>query len=306
MSMGYGFSERYNHRMAEVVYMNGEFVPKEQATISIYDHGYLYGDGLFEGIRVYNGKVFRLDPHLRRLFDGAKSLGFDMGELSYEKARAAIIETCTKNDHNDGYIRVNLTRGTGLGLDPSHIDRTPNYVIATRQLALYPKEFYEQGLTMITCATRVPSPDAINPRIKCTGKYINNITAKMEANRAGAGEGIMLNHLGYVAEATGDNVFVIRDGAIYTPPPSAGCLKGVTRQVAMECAEQLGIPVKEENLTLFDLYSADECFLTGTAAEVIPGCILDERPIGTGKPGPLTQKIIEAFRKKAGCEGDPI
>ncbi len=292
--------------MSEVVYIDGEFVPKEQATVSIFDHAYLYGDGLFEGVRVYKGKVFRLDPHLRRLFDGARALGFDMSTLSYDRARTAVLETCSKNNHHDGYIRVNLSRGTGLGLDPSHIDQKPNYIIATRQLALYPKEFYDNGLTMITCATRVPSPDAINPRIKCTGKYINNILAKMEANRVGAGEGIMLNHLGYVAEATGDNVFIVKDGLILTPPPSAGCLKGVTRQVAMECAEQLGISVREENLTLFDLYCADECFLTGTAAEVIPGCILDERAIGSGKPGSVTQKIIEAFRKRAGCEGDPV
>jgi branched-chain amino acid aminotransferase len=292
--------------MSDVVYIDGEFVPREQARVSVFDHGFLYGDGLFEGVRVYNGKVFRLDPHLKRLYDGARALGFDMSHLPYARAKEIVLETCRRNNHREGYIRVNLTRGTGLGLDPSHIDQTPSYVVATKAFGLYPKEAYENGLTMVTCATRVPSPDAINPRIKCTGKYINNITAKMEANRVGAGEGIMLNHLGYVAEATGDNIFIVRDGVIYTPPPSAGCLKGITRQVAMECAEQLGIPVREENLTLFDLYSAEECFLTGTAAEVIPGCVLDERPIGTGKPGAITWKIIEAFRKRTGCEGDPV
>ena len=292
--------------MSDLVYIDGEFVPKEQATISIFDHGFLYGDGLFEGVRVYGGKVFRLDPHLTRLFEGAKALGFDLGALTFEKARAAVLETCRRNDHRDGYIRVNLSRGTGLGLDPSHIDPTPRYIVATRQLALYPAEFYEKGLTMVTCTTRVPSPDAINPRIKCTGKYINNIQAKREANRAGAGEGIMLNHLGYVAEATGDNVFIVKDGVLFTPPTSAGCLKGITRQVAMECAAGAGIPVHETNLTIFDLYIADECFLTGTAAEVIPGCILDGIEIGAGVPGPVTSRIMEAFRARTGVEGDAI
>ena len=291
---------------AEVVYIDGEFVPKEQASVSIFDHGFLYGDGVFEGVRVYGGRVFRLDPHLVRLFDGAKALAFPMGDLTHEKARSIVLETCARNGHTDGYIRVNLSRGTGLGLDPAHIDPKPILIVATRQLALYPAAFYEKGLTMVTCSTRVPSPDAINPRIKCTGKYINNIMAKIEANRAGAGEGIMLNHLGYVAEATGDNVFIVKDGVLLTPPPSAGCLKGITRAVAMECAEALGIPVREENLTLFDLYTADECFLTGTAAEVIPGCVLDERPIGSGSPGPITLRIIEAFRRKTGAEGHAV
>lgn len=293
--------------MAEFVYIDGEFVPKEAATISIYDHGFLYGDGVFEGVRVYNGKVFELEPHVERLLFSAKALGFTLGNLTIASVSEAILETCRKNDHQNGYIRVNLTRGTGLGLDPKHIDDHAVLIIATRQLALYPQELYDKGLTMITCSTRVPSPDAIDPRIKCTGKYANNILAKMEANRVGAGEGIMLNQQGQVAEATGDNVFILRKGVISTPPPSAGCLKGITRAVAIKLAtEQLGIPVIEENLTLFDLYTAEECFLTGTAAEIIPAVMLDERPIGTGKPGPVTLRLIDTFRAYTKEVGTPL
>ena len=289
--------------MSDFVYINGDFVPTEQATVPIYDHGHLYGDGVFEGVRVYNGRIFRLIEHTKRLLFSARALGFSLGNLTEDFVNDAIVETCKRNNHQNGYIRVNLTRGTGLGLDPKHIDATPRLVIATRQLALYPDEMYQNGLTMITCATRVPSPDAIDPRIKCTGKYINNILAKMEANRVGAGEGIMLNQQGYVAEATGDNVFVIRDGAIFTPPPSSGCLKGITRQAAMDLASDLGIVVREESMSVYDIYTADECFLTGTAAEVIPAVVLDERNIGTGKPGPITNRVIDAFRAHVKVSG---
>jgi branched-chain amino acid aminotransferase len=289
--------------MAELVYINGKLVPKAEATISIFDHAYLYGDGVFEGVRVYNGKVFRLDPHLVRMLDGAKALGFHLGDLTLDSMREAVLETCRKNNHQNGYIRVNLTRGVGLGLDPKNIDNTPQFVVATNQLRLYDQSFYETGLTMITCSTRVPSPDAINPRIKCTGKYINNIQAKMEANRVGAGEGVMLNAQGYVAEATGDNLFIIKSGTIYTPPPSAGCLKGITRQAAMDLAAQMDIAVKEENLTLIDIYTADECFLTGTAAEIIPAIELDQRTLGAGKAGDITRKLIDAFRKETAHSG---
>ncbi|MFM7186407.1 MAG: branched-chain-amino-acid transaminase [Armatimonadota bacterium] len=289
--------------MSDFVYINGDFIPVEIATVPIYDHGHLYGDGVFEGVRVYNGRIFRLIEHTKRLLFSARALGFSLGSLTEEFVNNAIVETCKRNNHQNGYIRVNLTRGTGLGLDPKHIDATPRLVIATRQLALYPEEMYQNGLTMITCATRVPSPDAIDPRIKCTGKYINNIMAKMEANRVGAGEGIMLNQQGYVAEATGDNVFVIRDGAIFTPPPSSGCLKGITRQAAIDLATELGYAVREESLSVYDIYTADECFLTGTAAEVIPAVILDERNIGTGKPGPVTNRVIDAFRAHVKVSG---
>jgi len=280
-----------------VIYIDGEFVPRSQATLPLFDHGFLYGDGVFEGVRVYNGRVFRLEPHVERLIFSAHSLGFELGNLTVASVSQAILETCRRNNHASGYIRVNLSRGTGLGLDPSHIDKTPRLVIATQELRLYSNELYDKGLTMVTCATRVPPADAIDPRIKCTGKYINNILAKMEANRVGAGEGVMLNQQGYVAEATGDNLFVMHKGTLLTPPPSAGCLKGVTRAVAMELASKLDIPVREENLTLYDVYTSDECFLTGTAAEVIPVTKVDGRPIGTGQPGPITRKLLEAFHK---------
>jgi branched-chain amino acid aminotransferase len=283
--------------MSELIYIDGVFVPKEQATIPLYDHGYLYGDGVFEGVRVYENRVFELVPHVERLIFSAHALGFALGTLTVESVCEAILETCRQNNHQNGYIRVNLSRGTGLGLDPSHIDTTPRLVIATRQLALYPAALYESCLTMITCATRVPSPDAIDPRIKCTGKYINNIMAKMEANRVGAGEGIMLNQQGLVAEATGDNVFIQnRDGVFVTPHPSAGCLKGITRNIAIELLRAKNHTVVEENISLYDIYTAKECFLTGTAAEIIPAVTLDQREIGTGKPGDNTRYLIDAFR----------
>jgi branched-chain amino acid aminotransferase len=289
--------------MSDFVYINGDFVPAEQATVPIFDHGHLYGDGVFEGVRVYNGRIFRLIEHTKRLLFSARALGYNLGNLTEDHVNDAIVETCKRNNHHNGYIRVNLTRGTGLGLDPKHIDTNPRLVVATKQLALYPDEMYLNGLSMITCATRVPSPDAIDPRIKCTGKYINNIMAKMEANRVGAGEGIMLNQQGYVAEATGDNVFVIREGVIVTPPPSSGCLKGITRQAAMDLATELGFTVREETLSVYDIYTADECFLTGTAAEVIPAVVLDERSIGSGKPGPITNRVIDAFRAHVKVSG---
>jgi branched-chain amino acid aminotransferase len=288
------------------IYIDGQFLPKATASLPIYDHGFLYGDGVFEGVRVYNGRVFRLDPHLERLIFSARCLGFKTDGLTLEMLREATLETCRRNNHNNGYIRINLSRGTGLGLDPSHIDPKPRLIIATQELRLYGGAMYEEGLAMIVCATRVPSPDVIDPRIKCTGKYINNIMAKMEANRLGAGEGLMLNQLGHVAEATGDNIFVIRDGSIVTPPASAGCLKGITRQAAIDLSAELGWTVREENITPYDVYTADECFLTGTAAEIIPGVSLDSRPIGSGKPGDKTKRLIDAFRKHTGSTGTPI
>lgn len=292
--------------MAESIYINGNFVPKEEASLPLTDHAYLYGDGVFEGVRVYNGRVFRLDPHLERLLFSARALGFNTEGLTLDCLRDAVMETCRHNDHSQGYIRITLSRGTGLGLDPKHIEPKPRLLISTHQLSLYPRELYENGLTMITCATRVPPPDAIDPRIKCTGKYINNILAKMEANRVGAGEGLMLNQQGNVAEATGDNLFVIRNGEIATPPPSAGCLKGITRQAAMELGEKMGVPVREENLTLYDVYSCDECFLTGTAAEIIPAVALDQRPLGDGRPGDITRRLIDAFRAHTAESGTPL
>lgn len=292
--------------MTDVVYIDGNFVPKAEASLPLFDHGYLYGDGVFEGVRVYNGRVFRLDPHLERLVFSANALAFHMEGVTVESVRKAVLEVCRRNNHANGYIRITLSRGTGLGLDPAHIDKTPRLVISTQELRLYGNALYESGLTMITCATRVPSPDAIDPRIKCTGKYINNILAKMEANRVGAGEGLMLNQQGFVAEATGDNLFVVKNGIISTPPPSAGCLKGITRGAAMELAEKAGMPIREEMLTLYDVYTCDECFLTGTAAEIIPAVALDNRPLGNGKPGDVTRRLISAFRALTAEDGTPV
>ena len=281
----------------DLVFIDGAYVAKATASLPIFDHGYLYGDAVFEGVRAYNGRVFRLDEHLRRLFFSAHALGYKVESLTIDDVRSAVLDLCRRNDHANGYIRVTMSRGTGLGLDPAHIEQRPRLIISTQELRLYGSDLYDAGLTMITCATRVPSADVIDPRIKGTGKYINNILAKMEANRVGAGEGLMLNAQGHVAEATGDNIFVIIDGKIITPPTSAGCLKGITRQVAIELAEQqLGLPVREENLTTYDVYNADECFLTGTAAEIIPAVALDLRPIGSGKPGDITRRLIGAFR----------
>ena len=301
-----GASAAAGNALSEVVYVDGQFIPKAMATVSMFDHGYLYGDGVFEGVRVYGGKVFRMLPHLERLLFSARCLGFRAENLTIDGISDAILETCRRNNHTDGYIRISLSRGTGLGLDPAHIDLTPRLAISTQELRLYKPAMYEEGLTMVTCATRVPSPDVIDPRIKCTGKYINNILAKMEANRLGAGEGLMLNALGQVAEGTGDNIFVISGGEILTPPPSAGCLKGITRQAAMDLAAIMGKPVREANLTTYDVYTADECFLTGTAAEIIPAVSLDARPIGSGKPGDLTRRLIDAFRAHTAESGTPV
>lgn len=296
--------------MADMVYTGEGWVPRAEATVPFLDHGYLYGDGVFEGIRVYNGRVFRMGPHLDRLIFSARALGFPLGDMTAESVGQIVLETCRRNNHVNGYIRVNLTRGTGLGLDPSHIEQKPRLTVATQELRLYRADMYEVGLTMVTCATRVLPPDTIDPRIKCTGKYINNILAKMEANRVGAGEGLMLNHQGYVAEATGDNLFIIKEGEIVTPPASAGCLKGITRQAAMDLAREMSVKVREENLTLYDVYTADECFLTGTAAEIIPAISLDERPLGIGsqigKPGDITRRLIDAFRAHTSTTGTPV
>ena len=293
-----------------MVFMDGQWMPKEGATLPLFDHGFMYGDAVFEGVRVYDGKIFRLVPHLERLLFSARALAFNSAHLTVDGIRKSVEEVCRRNAHHNGYIRITLSRGTGLGLDPRQIDQTPRLVISTQELRLYTNALYETGLTMITCATRVPPPDVIDPRIKGTGKYINNIMAKMEANRVGAGEGVMLNSFGHVAEATGDNLFVVKDGVVVTPPASAGCLKGITRQAALDLAAQLRIPAREENLTLYDIYTADECFLTGTAAEIIPAISLDDRILGTGdtcgKPGDTTRRLMEAFRVHVRETGTPF
>lgn len=292
--------------MAEqYVWINGEMVPKERAFVPLYDHGMLYGDGLFEGIRVYNGRVFKLDEHVTRLYYSAQALNIVM-PAPFAATREAILETARANGHQQGYIRVTVTRGTGLGLDPKHIKTEANVYISCEQLALYPPELYEQGLKVVTVSTRLPSPDVIDPRVKCTGKYINNIMAKAEANRYGAGEGLMLTREGYVGEATGDNLFLVKDGALTTPPASIGILQGITRDTVISLARDMGLSVTEPLMTLYDVYNADEAFLTGTAAEVIPAVEFDGRVIGDGRPGPLTRRLVAAFREHTQSVGVPL
>jgi branched-chain amino acid aminotransferase len=286
------------------IYIDGNFYPESEAKISVFDHGLLYGDGIFEGIRFYQGRVFRLEEHIARLWDSAKGIALDI-PISASELTAATLETIRQNDLHDGYIRLLVTRGVGsLGLSPDSC-RRPSIVIIAATIALYPTALYEKGLNMITCATRRMAPAALSPRIKSLN-YLNNVLAKIEAQQAGAAEGLMLNEQGYVAECTGDNLFILKGGRLYTPPVNAGILEGVTRRVAIELAEKNGLIVVERDLTRYDIITADECFLTGTAAEVIPAVELDRRPIGTGQPGPVTLKLIEDFRRLTQTTGTPI
>jgi branched-chain amino acid aminotransferase len=283
--------------MQKLVWLNGEVTPLEDAKTSVADHSFLYGDGLFEGIRIYHHKVFKLDEHLDRLYHGIKYLNYKM-TITQPELRQIILDTCKKSDMDAGYIRLNVTRGTGLGLDPKNIDQKPNVMVMINSLALYPESAYETGLDVVTTSFKTIPADALDPRLKCIGKYASNILAKQEANTRGAGEGLMLNHQGELAECTGDNIFLIQNGVIRTPDPASGILKGVTRDTVIDLARGIGIKVEECKLTPFDLYSADEAFLTGTAAEVIPMITIDGRNIGDGKPGHITKQLIELYRKE--------
>ena len=287
------------------VYINGQLVPKEEAKISVFDHGLLYGDGVFEGIRAYNGRVFKLDEHIQRLYRSAHTFLIEL-PISQAEMREAVIQTLRANNLRDAYIRITVSRGTGLGLDPRNVVGPPTIIIITDSLSLYPESMYENGLEVITVSVRVPPAQAIDPRVKSLGKYINNIMAKFLANQYGAGEGLMLTVDGYVAEATGDNLFIVSDGAIYTPPASVGILEGITRNTVIELARQQGYKVEERMMTLYDVYNADEAFLTGTAAEMIPMVKLDGRTIGTGKPGPVTKHLLECFHQLTREEGVPV
>lgn len=280
--------------MPRLVWMNGSVTPLEEAVTSVADHAHLYGDGLFEGIRIYNRKVFKLDEHLRRLYHGAAFLGFEM-DKSFDELRSVVLDVCRQAEIDYGYIRLNVTRGTGLGLDPKHINRVPNVMVMVSTLALYPAEAYELGLNVVTCSVRVIPPDSLDPRVKCIGRYASNILAKQEANRVGAGEGLMLNHEGIIAEATGDNVFLVYGNHIKTPHPSCGILQGITRDTVISLARENGYTVEEGFLTPYDVFTADEAFLTGTAAEVIAMVSLDNKPIGCGKPGRVTQHLMSLF-----------
>jgi branched-chain amino acid aminotransferase len=282
--------------MAKLVWLNGETMPLESAVISVRDHAFLYGDGIFEGIRFYNRKVFKLDEHLERLYHGIRFFGYQM-TITPEELRAKILEICAEADLDSGYVRLNVTRGTGLGLDPKHIDLTPNVMIMVSTLELYPKEQYEKGLNVIVLPHRVIPADSLDPRLKCIGRYAANITAKQYANRVGAGDGLMLNHQGYVAEGTGNNIFIVKNGIIRTPHPSAGILKGITRDTVIELAKEGGYEVAEEMLTVYDFISADEAFFTGTATEVMPMVSLDGSKIGCGTPGEVSLDLMRRFRR---------
>jgi len=290
--------------MGPMVYLNGKLVPSRDAAISIYDHGFLYGDGVFEGIRVYGRRVFKLREHIARLYASARAVAIEL-PISGEELVGQVCELVRTNEVVDGYIRISVSRGVGLGLDP-RVCKSPTMVISTDELSLYPQGMYRNGLNVVTCSTRVPPPQALEPRVKSLGKYIGNIIAKLEANRAGAGEGLMLNCQGCVAECTGDNLFIAKSGAIYTPPASAGILEGITRNTVMDLARQAGYEVVEKDMTLFDVYAADECFLTGTAAEVIPVVTVDGRPIGDGRPGQVTREMMRAFHALTQKEGVPV
>jgi branched-chain amino acid aminotransferase len=277
------------------VYINGKLFDKAEAKVSVYDHGLLYGDGVFEGIRVYSGKVFRLREHVDRLYDSARAIHLEI-PLPREAMAEAVTSTVRANDKKDGYIRLVVTRGGGsLGLDPRKTS-DPQVIIIVDDISLYPAELYEKGLEIVTAGTMRNPPNALDPRIKSLN-YLNNILAKMEAVRAGCAEALMLNHKGEVAECTGDNIFVVKRGLLKTPPPDAGILEGVTRNAVIELARAANIPFQEATLTRHDVYIADECFLTGTAAEVIAVVKYDDRVIGSGKPGPITRQLRERFHQ---------
>ena len=284
--------------MSRQVYINGKFVPSAEATVSVFDHGLLYGDGVFEGLRSYGGKVFQIEAHVRRLYESALAICLEI-PMSQAEMCAAIDLAVKTNGIDDGYIRAVVTRGAGtLGLDPNRCSN-PQVIIIADAIALYPQELYEKGLEIITVSVIRNHPAALSPRIKSLN-YLNNILAKIEGLRAGCIEALMLNHKGEVAECTGDNVFLVRDGRLLTPPLDAGILSGITRDVVVELASKAGIEVLKVPLTKHDVYVADECFLTGTAAEIIPVVKVDERSIGTGKPGPMNRSLTEKFHELVG------
>ncbi|HTV42863.1 MAG TPA: branched-chain-amino-acid transaminase [Candidatus Sulfotelmatobacter sp.] len=286
------------------IFIDGKFYGEHDAKISVFDHGLLYGDGVFEGIRAYNARVFRLKEHIDRLFYSAKAILLDI-PMSREEISQAVIETCRANKIRNGYIRLVVTRGVGtLGLNPKSCKK-PSTIIIAGKVQLYPEELYDRGMAIITVPTTRNLHSALNPAIKSLN-YLNNILAKIEANNSGFEEAIMLNAEGYVAECTADNLFIIKSGELFTPPLSAGALYGITRQTVIELAVQDGMKVCEPNLTRYDIYNADECFLTGTGAEIMPVIRVDGRTIGTGKSGRITRKLEENYRALTDTSGDPI
>ena len=283
------------------IYLNGDFVPAQEARISVFDHGFLYGDGVFEGIRVYEGNIFRLHQHIQRLYDSAQCILLDI-PLTPADMTAAIVETVQRRELANQYVRVVVSRGVGdLGLDPHHCPH-PSVIIIADTIALYPAHVYTKGLELVTVATRRTPTWALDPRIKSLN-YLNNILAKIEAQQAGAIEAVMLNAEGYVAECTADNIFAVRHGRIRTPSPAAGALPGVTRDSVFDIARDLQLPVEEGLLTRYDFYTADECFMTGTGAEIVPVVCLYGRRIGTGTPGAVTSQIRAQFATLCRCDG---
>ncbi len=293
-----------NLRNPMKIYLDGKFVDESEAKVSVFDHGLLYGDGVFEGIRLYGGNVFRLDEHLERLEHSAKALMLAI-PLNRAELSAATCETCRVNGLSDAYIRLVVTRGVGdLGLAPWLCPKPTLFIIASR-ISLYPQEHYDNGLAIVTVPTRRISPAALPPTVKSLN-YLNNILGKIEARQFGALEAIMLNDQGYVAECTADNIFAIHKGAIMTPAASQGALKGITRGAVFDIAAELGVPIREADMTRYDIWCADECFLTGTGAEIVPVSKLDGRLIGDGRPGTITRDIMKAFRRRVLVEGTRI
>ena len=286
------------------IFIDGKYYDERNAKISVFDHGLLYGDGIFEGIRAYHGRVFKLKEHIDRLFYSAKAILLPI-PMSPAQIMRATVESCRANKIRDGYIRLLVTRGAGtLGLNPNRCKR-PSVIIIADKIQLYPPALYQRGMDIITVPTTRNLHSALNPAIKSLN-YLNNILAKIEANNGGVEEAVMLNAEGFVAECTGDNLFIVKNGALFTPPLSAGALYGITRQTVIELAEESGLKVSEPNLTRYDLFNADECFLTGTGAEIVPVVKIDGRVIGTGKPGPVTRQLEEDYHALTKVSGEPI
>ncbi|GAK43258.1 branched-chain-amino-acid transaminase [Paenibacillus urinalis] len=283
------------------IYLDGQYVTKENAKVSVFDHGFLYGDGIFEGIRIYNGNIFKCKEHLDRLYDSAKSIMLDI-PLSYDEMREAMAETIRRNEMRNGYIRLVVSRGYGnLGIDPLRCEKA-SVVIIVEELSIYPEEAYLKGLRTISVSQRRNIPDALNPKIKSLN-YLNNVLVKIQSNHAGVGEAIMLNSQGYVTEGSSDNIFIVKNGVLITPPCYLGALEGITRNAIIELADKIGLSFKEQPFTLHDVYVADEVFFTGTAAEVIAAYEVDGRTIGAGVAGPITLKLLEEFRQIVDKDG---
>jgi branched-chain amino acid aminotransferase len=286
------------------IYIDGKYYDEKNARISVMDHGLLYGDGVFEGIRAYNGRVFRLAEHIDRLFCSAKAILLAL-PMTRAEMTEAVLAACRRNRVRDGYIRLVVTRGVGsLGLSPASC-KQPSVIIIAGKIQLYPAELYQRGLQIITVPTARNLHSAVNPAIKSLN-YLNNILAKIEALNGGCEEAVMLNAQGFVAECTGDNIFIVKEGRLFTPPLSAGALHGITRGVVLELARENGMAVGEPDLTRYDLFNADECFLTGTGAEIIAAVKIDGRVVGDGKPGPVTGRLVGQYRALTGSTGEPI